>query len=92
VAGKVDKPEAAHWIAEESHTREPVFEHSTHAPLAQVVIQATRVGDVYYAGLAAMRVEIIHDQSPVGVFVKRNQIVEVFEEILLSSRGVEQWL
>jgi hypothetical protein len=39
-----------------------------------------------------MRVEIIHDQSPVGVFVKRKQIVEVFEEILLSSRGVEQWL
>jgi hypothetical protein len=39
-----------------------------------------------------MHVEIIHDQSTVGVFIMRNQIVEVFEEVLLGSRGVEQRL
>jgi hypothetical protein len=70
VAGKLDEPDAVRWIAEDFYTLGSVFEHPTHARLAQVVIQAKSGGELSHAGHAAMRVEIIQDQSPVGVFVR----------------------
>lgn len=78
------------WVAQKLDTRLHALQDSTTPFDPQVRFHSASVSDESDARLAAVSIQVIHDQSEASVWIRTNDVVQVFKEVLLGPRFTKQ--